>query len=157
MDSPWVPPYFGSYDALVKALLGNPFLGSGAKPGHSPGVEAFSVGPERVGDPQPSPWHSAAGYLVSVLSLREAAASAGEAGGEVVRSADQAIDQFIDGYCGTTWHVPWPVPGPGPWVFGLASEVSLIGNTLQQGELRNAVLGLAGRIIRQGVAASKPA
>ena len=26
---PWVPPYFGSYDQLVKELLGNPFLGSG--------------------------------------------------------------------------------------------------------------------------------
>ena len=27
MADPWVPPYFGSYDELVKALLANPFLG----------------------------------------------------------------------------------------------------------------------------------
>jgi hypothetical protein len=166
MDAPWIPPYFGSYEELVNALLGNPFLGSGAGPGHPLRAEAFSVDPERVGRPQPFPWLGAkpepfpwlgaAGYLVSVLGLREAAANAGEAGAEIVRGADQAIDQFIDGYCGTTWHVPWPVPGPGPWVFGLASQLSLIGNTLQQGELRSAVLGLAGRIIRHGVAKASP-
>jgi len=75
-----------------------------------------------------------------VLALREAAAGAGDAGAAVVRSADSAIDQFIDDYCGTSWHPPWPVPGPGPWVFGLASQLSLIASTLQEGALRNAVL-----------------
>jgi hypothetical protein len=91
-----------------------------------------------------------------VLALREAAAGAGEAGAGVVRSADGAIDQFIDEYCGTTWHPPWPVPGPGPWVFGLASQLSMIASTLQEGALRNAVLAVAGRVVSKGVAAASP-
>jgi hypothetical protein len=157
MDAPWVPPYFGSWDHLVQELLGNPFLGSGGGPRHLPRVEALTTGPGgadgEAANPQPQPWRAgAAGYLVSVLGLREAAAIAGERGAEVVRSADRAIDQFIDDYCGTPWHVPWPVPGPGPWVYGLATQLSLIANTLQQGELRAAILQLAGRVISKGVA-----
>ena len=154
MDAPWVPPYFGSYEQLVQELLGNPVLGGGGA-GRPPRVEALSAGP--TGYPWPNPWRAnAAGYLVSVLTLREAAASAGEAGAGVARNADGAIDQFIDEYCGTTWHPPWPVPGPGPWVFGLASQLSLIASTLQEGALRNAVLAVAGRVVSKGVAAASP-
>jgi hypothetical protein len=162
MDAPWVPPYFGSYERLVQELLGNPFLGGGAPP--RPRVEALSAGPVpdpwrsgAVDYPWPDPWRAgAAGYLVGVLALREAAAGAGDAGAAVARSADGAIDRFIDDYCGTTWHPPWPVPGPGPWVFGLASQLSLIASTLQEGGLRNAVLGVAGRVVSKGVAAASP-
>ena len=45
---------------------------------------------------------------------------------------------------------------PGHWVSGLASQLSLIANTLQQGELHNAVQNLAGRVIRKGVAEAAP-
>ena len=38
-----------------------------------------------------------------------------------------------------------------------ASQFSLIANTLQQGELHNAVQNLAGRVIRKGVAEAVPA
>ena len=162
MDAPWVPPYFGSYEQLVQELLGNPFLGGGGT-GRPPRVEALShreateAPSAGVQYPVPDPWRAgAAGYLVSVLALREAAAAAGDAGAGVVRSADSAIDQFIDEYCGTNWHPPWPVPGPGPWVFGLASQLSLIANTLQEGALHNAVLNLAGRVVSKGVAAATP-
>src|SRR6516225_2543918 len=41
-------------------------------------------------------------------------------------------------------------PPPGHWVSGLASQLSLIANTLQQGELHNSVQNLAGRVIRKG-------
>ena len=123
-------------------------LSSAAARPPRPRVEALSAGPVpdpwrsgAVDYPEPSPWRAGAtGYLVGVLALREAAAGAGDAGAAVVRSADSAIDQFIDDYCGTSWHPPWPVPGPGPWVFGLASQLSLIASTLQEGALRNAVL-----------------
>jgi hypothetical protein len=37
-----------------------------------------------------------------------------------------------------------------------ASQLSLIANTLQQGELHNAVQNLAGRVIRKGVAEAAP-
>src|SRR5215472_8625872 len=37
---------------------------------------------------------------------------------------------------------------PGHWVSGLASQLGPIGNTLQQGELHNAVQNLAGRVMR---------
>jgi hypothetical protein len=163
MADPWLPPYFGSYEQLLNELLSNPFLGGGTT-SHPPlqalrayrqGTELPSAGPWPVpwrletGSPQPVPWRlGAAGYLVSVLALRDAAAGAGEEGAAVVRSADRAVDRFIDDYCGTVWHVPWPVPGPGPWVFELASQLSLVANTLQPGELRNAVLNLASRVIR---------
>ena len=162
IDAPWVPPYFGSYEHLVQELLGNPFLrGGGTAP--CPRVEALWAGPTDypvpnpwrkgpVDYPQPSPWRAgAAGYLVSVLALREAAAGASDAGVGSVRSAQRAIDQFADDCCGTTWHIPWPVPGPGPSVFGLASQLSLIANTLQPGELRNAVQNLAGQVVRKGL------
>ena len=43
-------------------------------------------------------------------------------------------------------------PPPGHWVSGLASQPSLIANTLQQGELQN----LAGRVIRKGAAEAAP-
>jgi hypothetical protein len=170
MADPWVPPYFGSYEQLLNELLSNPFLGGGST-SHPPlqalrayryGTELPSAGPSPVPwrgleSPHHVPWRlEAAGYLVSVLALREAAAGAGEEGGAVVRSADLAIDRFIDDYCGTVWHIPWPVPGPGPWVFGLASQLSLIANTLQQGELRNAVQNLAAGVIRKGVSEIAP-
>ena len=41
---------------------------------------------------------------------------------------------------------------PGHWISGLASQLSLTANTLQQAELHNAVQNLAGRVIRKGVA-----
>ena len=47
-------------------------------------------------------------------------------------------------------------PPPGHWVSGLASQLSLIANTLQQGELHNAVQNLAGRVIRKGAAEAAP-
>jgi len=43
---------------------------------------------------------------------------------------------------------------PGHWVSGLAAQLSLIANTLQQGELHNAVQNLAGRVI--GIAEAAP-
>ena len=47
-------------------------------------------------------------------------------------------------------------PRPGHWVSGLASRLSLIANTRQQGELHNAVQNLAGGGIRKGVAEAAP-
>jgi hypothetical protein len=169
MADPWVPPYLGSYEQLVNELLSDPFLGGGST-SHPPlqalrayrqGTVLPSAGPSpvpwRLESPHPVPWRlEAAGYLVWVLAMREAASGAGEEGAAIVRSADLAIDRYIDDYCGTVWHLPWPVPGPGPWVFGLASQLSLIANTLQQGELRNAVLNVAGRVIRRGLSETAP-
>jgi hypothetical protein len=41
-------------------------------------------------------------------------------------------------------------------VFGLASQLSLIASSLQEGGLRNAVLAAAGRVVSKGVAAASP-
>jgi len=59
---------------------------------------------------------------------------------------------------------PWSPIVAGPrlqWPEGArvalaASQFSLIANTLQQGELHNAVQNLAGRVIRKGVAEGPP-
>ena len=132
---------FGSINGtdLIGAILNLPV----------PELATFTVDSPRRGGPL-----GPNGHVALSSALREAAAGAGDAGAGVVRSADGAIDRFIDEYCGTNWHPPWPVPGPGPWVFGLASQLSVIANTLQEGALRNAVLSVAGRVVTKGVAAA---
>jgi hypothetical protein len=62
----WLPPYLGDYETLLKALLQNPFLGSGR--GGPPPTHRHTMHGEAL-EPQPSPWHafasSAAAFLVS--------------------------------------------------------------------------------------------
>lgn len=71
---------------------------------------------------------------------------------EMMHSAESTIAMLIDDYCGTPprkW--PWPWPGPPPWALQIATELSLIANTLQAGGLKDELGGIAGQILARTV------
>ena len=160
----WLPPYFGDYEKFVQQLLQNPFLGSG---GHHLGRHAGpQPDPWRTAGPVPDPWRTAwppdpvpwaTAYLLTLVSTKEAATQMTnkEAAQQIEATADAGIALFLDEYCGTP--VPghhWPYPGPGPWVWEIASQVTLVANTLEQGNLRGALLHLAGQVLDKAFSAS---
>ena len=125
MSNWWLPPYMGSWEQFMAALLHNPFLGSeggGIPPSTHPEAMMSSPGTARLGlpglglEPSPSPWMSAVSSLIAVISLREVASKMpdGQVKIELSKRVDSAISSFIDD-CGTK-HPGWPWPGPPPWV-----------------------------------------
>jgi hypothetical protein len=117
----------------------------------------FGPGPHpwRAGDPRPEPWHVAVGQLVQAVQVKELAARMkGKQGDEMAKSAAAAIESVLDDWCGfppRKW--PWPWPGPPPWVWEIASQLSLVANTLQAGSLRDGLLEVAGQVIQKANAA----
>jgi hypothetical protein len=95
-------------------------------------------------NPPPSPW--AVRFLVSAVTTKVAAANMANkaAAQQVVAAADASIASFIDGddIC-----PPWPFPGPPPWLGVIASELTLIANTLQEGALQAGLLQVAGLVL----------
>ena len=68
-----------------------------------------------------------------------------------MRSSTAAIAEILDDWCGTPprkW--PWPWPGPPPWVWEIASELSMIANSLSAGSLRDGMLDVAAQVIQKG-------
>ena len=167
MSTPWVPPYFGSYEELTKALLHDPFLGSGRRTLHQTHFETVELNPqplppgrsESALDPTPVPWRNPViHYLGSLVSMRILAkATPDQAVSEqLTRGSESALAQFLDDYCGTPpRRIPWPWPGPPPWVAPLASELVSVANTLGAGEFSQGLIQLAGRIMQKGFAAGK--
>jgi hypothetical protein len=95
-------------------------------------------------NPDPVPW--AVEFLVSAASSKAAAANMANkvAAEEIIAGADQTIASFIDGddIC-----PPWPFPGPPPWLSMIASELTLVANTLHEGVLRTSILQMAGQVL----------
>lgn len=154
MSNPWLPPYLGSWDELMAALLHNPFLGSerGSSPvtHHSPDDSAAGMTRRGPGaEPNPSPWRYAVRSVVAVISLREVTAKMadGTAKAELSKAIDSAIAQFIDD-CGTKYP-GWPWPGPPPWVYPIASELALVASSITQEKVRVEVLEVAGKVIER--------
>jgi hypothetical protein len=153
MSTPILPPYFGSYEDLVNALLHDPFLGSG-RGGHIHRLQADEV----ALNPQPLPpgerlsRNAAVQYVVSLVNMREVSATMGRENGAAVRaSADAALQAFIDDFCGTPpRRIPWPWPGPPPWVVPLASELVSVANA-ETGALRDSLMQVAGRVAEAGL------
>src|SRR5262245_4862126 len=142
MSHPTLPPYLGSWDHLLRALLHDPFLGSGKKPVHK-AVEALMAGPGSVeGDPMPTPWSAADAIasLVRLAGLREAvSALPQERRTRLIGSVDAAIAAYIDDeICPPPRR--WPIPGPHPWPFVVASELAVTANTFAEGALRTTLL-----------------
>jgi hypothetical protein len=84
------------------------------------------------------------------VSIKESASfmSNKEAAEQVVAAVDTAVAKFLDDYCGTPPRaIPWPFPGPPPWVEPIASQLTAVANTLQQGNLRTGLLQLAGQML----------
>jgi len=161
MSNPWVPPYFGSYEQLVKELLHNPFLGSGSggpigPPHHLPELAFGSVsGSANALNPQPlppgrDPSRSAViSYLSSLVGLHELAKSIQNPAlsGQFAALAESGIEAFLDDYCGTPpRRIPWPWPGPGPWVVGLVSELVQVANQSATGAYREGLMQIAARV-----------
>jgi hypothetical protein len=94
--------------------------------------------------PDPIPW--AVAFLVSAVSSKVAAANMTNktAAQQIIVGADQAITAFIDSddICPR-----WPLPGPPPWLSIIASELTLVANTLQDGALRTGILQVAGQVL----------
>jgi hypothetical protein len=151
---PLLPPYLGSWQDLVNASLHNPFLGGG-RGGHPPLTHLEELRTSPVAGPVPDPWLPAASYLLAAISVRDIAARIPnkEVGAQIGGQAERTIEQFLDDYCGTPPRVvPWPWPGPPPWVFQLVSQLALIGNSLQEGSLREGILNVAARALQRSVA-----
>jgi hypothetical protein len=101
---------------------------------------------------EPSPEHnlepvsSAVAFLVATVSSKEAAANMTdkESAKQIIAAANAAIAEYIDGddIC-----PPWPYPGPPPWLSVIASELTLVANTLQEGSLRTNILQIAGQVL----------
>ncbi|OUL81216.1 hypothetical protein CA602_25955 [Paraburkholderia hospita] len=87
--------------------------------------------------------------VIAIISLREVAARMAEGSGktELAKGVDVAISRFIDD-CGTR-HPGWPWPGPPPWAYPIASELAVAANSLTEGNVRNEVLEVAGKIIER--------
>lgn len=162
MSNPQLPPYLGSWEELVKALLHNPFLGSGAGGPHrfaerqtASATEFPNPDDTTVSHHPPRPNEYTASLLAQV-SLRQAATRLPkEQGKEIIGQIDGAIADEIDFICGS---VPiilrlrhWPPPPP-PWTFSsVAAELTLIANTLQEGGLRTELERVSGALLETGL------
>lgn len=95
-------------------------------------------------NPDPVPW--AVEFLLSAISSKAAAANMTnrEAAQQIIATADRAISSFLDSddICPR-----WPFPGPPPWLSIIASELTLVANTLQEGSLRTGILQVAGNLL----------
>ena len=157
MTTPWVPPYFGSWEQLVQELLHNPFLGSGGGVKHPLLQEMTRMSQTHEIPAGASAMHSPSGhiaaFLVSQVSLRELASNLPpEQAGEFTARIDQAIADEIDDICGTRSGSRWPWPGPPPWALQIASELNVIANTFRESNLRTDVLKIAGHIVQRAFA-----
>jgi hypothetical protein len=85
-------------------------------------------------------------FLVSAVSSKVAAAhmTNKEAARQIIATANQAITSYLDSdeICPR-----WPYPGPPPWLSIIASELTLVANTLQEGGLRAGILEVAGQVL----------
>jgi hypothetical protein len=99
--------------------------------------------PRREG-PDPMPW--AVAFLLSAVSSKVAAANMTNqtAAQQIIAGANQAITAFIDSddIC-----PPWPFPGPPPWLSIIASQLTLVANSLQAGALQAGILQVAGQVL----------
>jgi hypothetical protein len=98
--------------------------------------------------PFPEPWRIVVGEIVSAVSIKEVAQRMheGEVGSQLVERYDGVISEVIDDFCGTRWR-RWPWPGPPPWVLSAVEELALLANSLQEGSMREELLGVAGRMM----------
>lgn len=161
----WLPPYLGSYEQLLNELL-HPH----PQPHHIYQVAARLAGavPGAAAGPSPDPWRApeaspareAVAILISAATAKEAAAAMADKARakQIVASAEATIADALDDYCGTPPRkVPWPFPGPPPWVWDIASQLTTVGNTLQEGALRTSLLQMSGRVLDKGLAQTSTA
>jgi hypothetical protein len=95
-------------------------------------------------NPDPVPW--SVQFLLAAVSSKAGAANMTnkDAAQQIIAAADQAISSFLDSddICPR-----WPFPGPPPWLSIIASELTLVANTLHAGELRTGILQVVGQLL----------
>jgi hypothetical protein len=140
-----VPGYGGhSYSQWVGPNPVAPYRETFAQywPPGSPRGPGDDVYPHFPADPIPT----SVAFLVSAVSSKVAAANMTNkpAAQQIIAGADQAITAFIDSddICPR-----WPFPGPPPWLSVIASQVTLVANTLQAGTLQTGILQVAGQVL----------
>ena len=102
--------------------------------------------------PHPEPWRtSVVGSIISAVSIKEVAQRMreGDLGAQLSAHSDRTISEVIDDYCTPPWRWPWPWPGPPPWVLEVVEELALVANSLQEGSMREELLGVAGRMMER--------
>jgi hypothetical protein len=138
----------------------------GTPPSHPPAMRIAHLGGASGGlfsKPDPLPWtsqqpgsSSAIDYLVSMISLKEAAAAlpGGAQRDRIVEQADRSIAEFIDDICPPyrRWPRPgpWPWPGPPPWIAPLVSELVTVAHSFEEGTMRRELVSVAGQILERG-------
>lgn len=84
--------------------------------------------------------------LVSAASSRAAAVNMTNqsAAQQIVAATEETVATFLDSddICPR-----WPYPGLPPWLAIIASELTLVANTLQEGSLRAGILQIAGQVL----------
>jgi len=157
MAQPDLPPYLGSWQELVNALLHNPSLGGGGG-GHPPHLlEALrTAGPHpdpwRAG-PSPDPWRERSAALLASLSLKEVARRMpeGAARRQFEAGIERAIADEVDDLCPP--YRRWPWPGPPPWVQEVISELTAVAAVLANRELAGEATAVAATIAERAFSA----
>ena len=146
----WLPPYFGSYEQLLNALLHNPFLGSGRV-----GVSPLTTHRDERREPEPPDTTVALAFLVTAAGVKDAAARMTDKGKaeEIIFSSESAVADFLDDYCKTPWPHHWPGPPPW-WVSQLVSQLTLVASTLQPGAIQSSLNAYASRALDINVSSS---
>jgi len=148
MSQPTLPPYLGSLEELIQALLHNPYLGSGR--GGRPHLHQAQVelNPQPL-PPSPSPGTA---LFVSAIAMRDIASRMSDgANNPIANAVGQAVADWEDWYCGTP-------PQPHPHVLGTVVELLGFAASLAPGSLRNGLAQEAGTLLQKsfGTAAAKP-
>jgi len=155
MSNPTLPPYLGSWQELVNALLHNPFLGSG----HGGTPHRTHNYPEarllESDGPQPSPWYEAIMGIVGLVCLKQSVSkmAAGPEKTALVQGINSSIIAAIDD-CGTPYG-HWHWPGPPPLVLGIASALVFVANTFQEESARVELADISAKILQRASAGGK--
>jgi hypothetical protein len=172
MTTPYAHPSFGSWEDVARSFATNPFFSGGAQAQH-PLLAYFQqqqqhqrfpqIGQHESGlldplnllrsvmtsdlNPQPLPPRAITALFLFQIAVRDVTSRLPkDQGTELTGRLDQAISDEIDFVCGTVPHPHPPIPGPSPFAFTVAGELNLIGNIMQEGSLRTAVIQLASQI-----------
>ncbi|MGO8950591.1 MAG: hypothetical protein ACLQUY_23660 [Ktedonobacterales bacterium] len=91
--------------------------------------------------------------LLSQVGLREAVSRIGDEAlkQRVTTSVNEAIDRTIESVSGLTLH-PWFGPGAQFMIYPIAAQLALIAHRYPDGDVRNALLNIAGQILQKSIA-----
>jgi len=143
MAHPTLPPYLGTWDELVQALLNNPFLGSGGGP-HPHLLQSLS---ERM-RPRPEPSSPACALFVLAAALKDVASRLPEGQqGPLGSAIAQATDDWDEWYCGNG-------PRPNPHVVETVGELLGFAGALEPGSLRAGIAAEAGALLQKSFGAA---